>query len=81
MHRVLARTLATMSVTVKPTTLGAATINKAADMQTGKWIGLKELDWTDQDGKSRKWEVAGRKTTAAGGVDGATLASSVRTLS
>ncbi|KAL8283748.1 hypothetical protein RQP46_005543 [Phenoliferia psychrophenolica] len=58
-----------MSIQVKPTTLGTAKVNAATDLPKGRWIGLKELDWTDQDGKNRKWEVAGRKTTAAGGVD------------
>lgn len=59
-----------MSIQVKPTTLGTAKVNAATDLPKGRWIGLKELDWTDQDGKNRKWEVAGRTTTAAGGVDG-----------
>ncbi|KAK4702421.1 hypothetical protein P7C70_g3798, partial [Phenoliferia sp. Uapishka_3] len=58
--------------TVKPTTLGSSTVNSSKDLQTSdsKWIGLKALEWTDEEGKQRRWEVAGRKTTAAGGVDG-----------
>lgn len=27
-----------------------------------KWVTLKEIDYTDQDGKQRRWEVAERKT-------------------
>lgn len=58
--------------TVKPTTLGTSTINKSIPLseQDAKWVGLKKLEWTDEDGKDRPWEMAARKTTSKGGVDG-----------
>lgn len=38
-----------------------------------RWVCLKTYDWVDQEGNNRKWEVASRTTTAAGGVDGSEL--------
>ncbi|RMZ77916.1 hypothetical protein DV738_g4124, partial [Chaetothyriales sp. CBS 135597] len=39
------------------------------DSSQARWVGLKKLDYIDQTGKSRTWEVAVRKTTSASGVD------------
>ncbi|RMD43195.1 hypothetical protein DV735_g1903, partial [Chaetothyriales sp. CBS 134920] len=39
------------------------------DPSQARWVGLKKLDYVDQTGKSRTWEVAVRKTTSASGVD------------
>ncbi|KAH7907970.1 NUDIX hydrolase domain-like protein [Hygrophoropsis aurantiaca] len=34
-----------------------------------KWISLKKVNYTDEDGKSRVWECAERKTRGASGID------------
>ena len=34
-----------------------------------KWVGLKKVEFIDQTGTSRTWEIAARKTTAKSGVD------------
>ena len=34
-----------------------------------KWVALKKVDFIDQTGTSRSWEIAVRKTTARSGVD------------
>lgn len=34
-----------------------------------KWVGLKKIDFIDQTGTSRTWEIAVRKTTSKSGVD------------
>ncbi|KAI1842203.1 hypothetical protein JX265_001436 [Neoarthrinium moseri] len=46
-------------------------ITKVSDLETrdAKWIALKKLEFTDQTGKSRTWEVATRKTRGQAGVD------------
>ncbi|KAI6088726.1 NUDIX hydrolase domain-like protein [Hypoxylon rubiginosum] len=46
-------------------------INKISDLplDEAKWITLKRLDYTDQVGKQRTWEVATRKTRGKAGVD------------
>ncbi|KAM0756224.1 hypothetical protein T439DRAFT_341526 [Meredithblackwellia eburnea MCA 4105] len=63
-------------VSVKPTSLGNAKVTQKQVLQStdSKWVGLSKLTWQDQDGKERLWEVAGRKTTAAGGVDAVAIA-------
>lgn len=65
-----ARTMS-KAVTVLPTTLGNARItgSSVAETPSFRWIGLRNLAWTDQDGKERKWELAERRTTGSGGVD------------
>lgn len=40
-------------------------------LDEAKWVQLERIDWKDQDGKERKWEVASRKTRGKSGVDGA----------
>ena len=34
-----------------------------------KWVGLKKVEFVDQTGTSRTWEIAARKTTSKSGVD------------
>ncbi|KAM0722658.1 hypothetical protein Q7P37_002099 [Cladosporium fusiforme] len=34
-----------------------------------KWTELRKIEWTDQDGKSRIWEAAARKTRKSTGID------------
>lgn len=65
----LARPLSMSSLTVAPTNLGKSVVTKSEPMQDGRWIGLRRLDWTDQEGRQRAWEMAERKTTGSGGVD------------
>ncbi|KAK0737224.1 NUDIX hydrolase domain-like protein [Apiosordaria backusii] len=48
------------------------TITSVTDLPTSeaKWITLQKIEYTDQTGKARTWEVASRKTRAAkAGVD------------
>ncbi|ORY02168.1 NUDIX hydrolase domain-like protein [Clohesyomyces aquaticus] len=47
------------------------TINKVSDLriEDAKWITLKKIDFMDQMGKERTWEVAMRKTRGKAGVD------------
>lgn len=46
-------------------------VNKLTELATqdAKWITLKKIDYTDQTGKARTWEVATRKTRGKAGVD------------
>jgi len=55
---------------VKPAALGKATVNKSSVLNDPRWVELRKLEWTDEDGKDRLWEVASRKTTSKGGIDG-----------
>ena len=34
-----------------------------------KWVALRKIEWVDQSGKDRTWEVASRKTRGKAGVD------------
>ncbi|EIW85330.1 hypothetical protein CONPUDRAFT_87784 [Coniophora puteana RWD-64-598 SS2] len=38
-----------------------------------KWISLKKLHYTDQEGRSRVWECAERRTRGASGVDAVSI--------
>lgn len=46
-------------------------INKVSDLpiDEARWITLKKIEFTDQMGKDRTWEVATRKTRGKAGVD------------
>ncbi|KAK6086136.1 NUDIX domain-containing protein [Seiridium cupressi] len=46
-------------------------INKLSELpiDQAKWITLKKIEFTDQMGKDRTWEVATRKTRGKAGVD------------
>ncbi|KAK4055332.1 hypothetical protein OIV83_000615 [Microbotryomycetes sp. JL201] len=59
---------------VKPASLGSATVHRAIPLDQPRWVKLEKLEWTDQDGKDRAWEVASRKTTSKGGIDAVAIA-------
>lgn len=46
-------------------------INKISELPVdqAKWVTLKKIEYTDQVGKQRTWEVATRKTRGKAGVD------------
>jgi ADP-ribose pyrophosphatase len=46
-------------------------ITSITDLSTSdaKWVALKKVDFVDQTGTSRSWEIAVRKTTSRSGVD------------
>ncbi|GAA5910579.1 uncharacterized protein JCM6883_003221 [Sporobolomyces salmoneus] len=62
------------SFSVKPFGGGDAKIRNVEPMKEGKWIELQKIDWTDEDGKDRVWEMAARKTTSKGGIDAVAIA-------
>ncbi|KAF3100647.1 hypothetical protein TWF569_010397 [Orbilia oligospora] len=39
-----------------------------------KWVELQKIDWKDQAGKPRVWEVAARKTRGSSGIDAVAIA-------
>ncbi|KAH7889878.1 NUDIX hydrolase domain-like protein [Phlebopus sp. FC_14] len=39
------------------------------ESKDAKWIALKKINWSDQDGRQRVWECAERKTRGTAGVD------------
>ncbi|KAF3923113.1 hypothetical protein ABW20_dc0106931 [Dactylellina cionopaga] len=39
-----------------------------------KWVQLQKIDWKDQSGKARIWEVAARKTRGSSGIDAVAIA-------
>ena len=46
-------------------------ITKISDLPTdqARWVQLQKIEYTDQVGKARTWEVASRKTRGKAGVD------------
>jgi ADP-ribose pyrophosphatase len=46
-------------------------ITSITDLSTSdaKWVALRKVDFVDQSGTSRSWEIAVRKTTSKSGVD------------
>ncbi|KAG8818656.1 hypothetical protein FRC17_010757 [Serendipita sp. 399] len=49
-----------------------ASVTRSVDLpiEQARWITLKKIEWKDQEGKERTWEMAERKTrTATTGVD------------
>ena len=42
---------------------------EALPAEEAKWIEFRKITWTDQEGKSRIWEAAARKTRGKSGVD------------
>jgi ADP-ribose pyrophosphatase len=46
-------------------------ISKLTDLSSSeaKWVELRKIDWVDQTGRERTWEVASRKTRGKSGVD------------
>ncbi|GAA6036615.1 hypothetical protein JCM8097_001253 [Rhodosporidiobolus ruineniae] len=60
---------------VKPYKGGDAKILSVNPMpEGGKWVEVQKIDWQDEDGKQRVWEMAARKTTAEGGIDAVAIA-------
>ncbi|GAA5958264.1 hypothetical protein JCM8115_004038 [Rhodotorula mucilaginosa] len=59
---------------VEPYSQGNARIRNVEPMKEGKWVELRKVDWTDEDGKDRVWEMAARKTTSKGGIDAVAIA-------
>ena len=55
-------------------------IDKITPLATheAKWIEFLKLDWTDQAGKPRVWEAAGRKTRGSSGVDAVAIMTILR---
>lgn len=54
-----------------PTATQDPVVKAWSDLPTdsARWLGLKKIDFIDQTGRPRTWEVAVRKTTPASGVD------------
>lgn len=52
------------------------TINKTSPLPAdeAKWIEFQKIDWTDQQGTNRVWEVASRKTRGKSGIDAVAIA-------
>ncbi len=55
-------------------------ITSVEDLPTAeaRWIALKRIRYVDQQGKSRTWEVATRKTRGAAGVDAVAMGNVLR---
>lgn len=43
-----------------------------------KWIEFQKISWMDQEGKSRVWEAASRKTRGSSGVDAVAISTIIR---
>ena len=73
------RSVSSMLPTVSPTLLGKSSVTSSVEVDgvTNKahWIRLKVLNWVDQEGRERKWEMAERKTTSKSGVDAVAIVS------
>lgn len=46
--------------------------------KAARWVSLNVIDWEDQEGTRRKWEVASRKTTGSGGIDAVDIVALLR---
>jgi ADP-ribose pyrophosphatase len=42
--------------------------------EEAKWVEFQKIEWTDQEGKSRLWEAANRKTRGKSGIDAVAIA-------
>jgi ADP-ribose pyrophosphatase len=42
--------------------------------EEAKWVEFQKIEWTDQEGKSRVWEAANRKTRGKSGIDAVAIA-------
>ncbi|RVD88931.1 uncharacterized protein DFL_003095 [Arthrobotrys flagrans] len=60
-----------MSSDPLPPEITAITTLSSAD---AKWVELQRIDWKDQTGKPRLWEVAARKTRGSSGIDAVAIA-------
>ncbi|KAH9951439.1 NUDIX hydrolase domain-like protein [Amylocystis lapponica] len=43
-----------------------------------KWVTLKKIHWSDQEGKQRQWECAERKTRGSSGIDAVAILAVLR---
>jgi len=66
--------------TAMPSSAQPARIDKITPLASheAKWVELLKLDWTDQTGKARVWETAGRKTRGSSGVDAVAIMTILR---
>lgn len=55
-------------------------ITRVSDLSTAdaRWIALKRIEYVDQVGKARSWEVATRKTRGSAGVDAVAMGNVLR---
>ncbi|KAK6352100.1 hypothetical protein TWF730_008931 [Orbilia blumenaviensis] len=60
-----------MSSDPLPPEITAVTTLSSAD---ARWVELQKIDWKDQTGKPRIWEVAARKTRGSSGIDAVAIA-------
>ncbi|KAF2804347.1 ADP-ribose pyrophosphatase [Mytilinidion resinicola] len=58
----------------------SAKITKTSDLppSEAKWISFQKIDWVDQAGVARVWEVASRKTRGSSGIDAVAIAAILR---
>jgi len=43
--------------------------DSTVDVASTKWLALKTINWTDDQGRSRKWDIASRTTKQSSGPD------------
>ncbi|KAK6499142.1 hypothetical protein TWF481_011713 [Arthrobotrys musiformis] len=58
------------SETLEPKVTKVTTLSSA----DARWVELQRIDWEDQTGKPRIWEVAARKTRGSSGIDAVAIA-------
>ncbi|GAA5963028.1 hypothetical protein JCM3765_006756 [Sporobolomyces pararoseus] len=57
------------STGIEAWTGGEPKIRSIETVKEGQWIELQKIEWIDEDGRDRVWEMAVRKTTNEGGID------------
>lgn len=55
-------------------------VTRVSDLNTAdaRWLALRRIDYVDQTGKARTWEVATRKTRGSAGVDAVAMGNVLR---
>ena len=53
-------------------------VDAVHDVATTRWLKLQTLDYTDEAGKARKWDMASRTTKRAGTSDGVAILALLR---
>ncbi|KAH9995417.1 NUDIX hydrolase domain-like protein [Russula compacta] len=48
------------------------------DTTNAKWVSLKKINWQDQNGKTRVWEAADRRTRGSSGIDAVAIFALIR---
>lgn len=66
--RLNSRTLSQSAVRMRAQKGQIKNITDTSTAET-KWVALRKIEWVDQSGKERTWEVASRKTRGKAGVD------------